>query len=127
MEKPNNIVRVSTSVNSQFFKYWLMFLSPLNKLTNKEIEVLALFLKYRYNLSKSIKNNEELLDENVMSEAIRKKIREECNMALPYFQVLLGNLRKKKVIVNNRINPKYIPNIKEENGYFQLLLLFDLG
>ena len=28
-------------------------------------------------------------------------------------------------IVNNKINPRFIPNIKEEDGNFKLLLLFD--
>jgi len=38
----------------------------------------------------------------------------------------MGKLRKSKVIVDNKLNPKFIPNIDQETGYFQLLLLFDL-
>ena len=33
---------------------------------------------------------------------------------------------KNKVIVDGRIEPKFIPNIEEEEGYFQLTLLFEL-
>ena len=62
----------------------------------------------------------------VMNEDTKKKIREECGISSAHFQVIMGKLRKNKVIVNGRINPKFIPNIGEdENGIFQLLLLFD--
>jgi len=37
----------------------------------------------------------------------------------------MSNLRKDKVIVDNVINPRLLPNIrKDENGMFQLLVLF---
>ena len=39
----------------------------------------------------------------------------------------MSNLRKNKVIENGKINPKFIPNITEENGMFKLMLLFDLS
>jgi len=61
-----------------------------------------------------------------MSDEIKRKVREECNIKLPNFQVIMGKLKKNKVIVNGKINPKFIPNVTEENGYFQLLLLFEL-
>jgi hypothetical protein len=38
----------------------------------------------------------------------------------------MGKLRKNKVIVDGKINPKFIPNIDEETGVFQLLLFFEL-
>ena len=61
-----------------------------------------------------------------MSEDIKKKVREECDITLPHFQVIMSKLRKNRVILDGRINPRFIPNIIEENGSFQLLLLFDL-
>lgn len=37
----------------------------------------------------------------------------------------MSNLRKNKVIIGNNINPRLIPNIrKDDNGCFQLLILF---
>jgi hypothetical protein len=36
----------------------------------------------------------------------------------------MSKLRKSKIIVDNKINPRFIPNVKEENGNFKLLLLF---
>lgn len=124
-ERPNNIIRIPTSLSVNFFKLWLMFLEPFHKLTKREIDVAASFVKQRYELSKVIKDS-EILDRVIMSEDTKKKVREECNITLPHFQVILGKLRKNKVIVDGKINPKFIPNINADNDAFQLLLLFEL-
>jgi hypothetical protein len=39
----------------------------------------------------------------------------------------MGKLRKSNLIIDNKINPRYLPNINEENGSFKLLLLFDIN
>ena len=124
MIKPNAVVRIPTTLDS-FFKQWLIFLKPFHGLTDRQIDIAAVFLKQRYELSKVI-SDEKLLDENVMSESTKKQVREECNITLPHFQVIMGKLRKNKVIVDGKINPRFIPNIDEETGIFQLLLLFEL-
>ena len=89
------------------------------------MDVITSFTKYRYELSKVIKDD-KILDKVVMSEDTRKQVRDDCKLSLPHFQVIMGKLRESKVIVNNKINPRFIPNIKEEDGSFRLLLLFDL-
>jgi hypothetical protein len=38
----------------------------------------------------------------------------------------MGKLRKNKVIVDGKINPKFIPRLEEDGDNFKLLLLFDL-
>jgi hypothetical protein len=123
-KKANNIVRISTSLNTNFFKYWFEFLKPFHNLTEREINVISSFVKNRYELSKVIKDD-DILDKVVMSEDTKRKVREECNITLPHFQVIMSKLRKNKVILDGRINPKFIPNIVEEEDSFQLLLLFD--
>lgn len=125
MKKPNNIVRVPCSLSASFFRHWFKFLEPFHKLTEREIDVITSFVKERYELSKVIKDN-GILDKVTMSEDTKKKVREECNITLPHFQVIMGKLRKNKVIIDGKINPKFIPNINEETGTFQLLLLFEL-
>lgn len=125
MVKANNIIRVPTSLDGNFFKYWFMFLKPFHNLTNKEIDVISLFMRERYKLSKVIKDS-DILDKVTMGEDTKRKIREECGISLPHFQVIMGKLRKNKVIIDGKINPRFIPNINEENGAFQLLLLFEL-
>lgn len=125
MKKPNNIIRIPCSLDKSFFKYWFIFLRPFHKLTDREIDVIASFVKQRYELSKVIKDN-DILDRVTMSEDTKKKVREECDITFPHFQVIMGKLRKNKVIVDGKINPRFIPNINEETGAFQLLLLFEL-
>lgn len=125
IKKANNIIRIPTSINGKFFRYWFMFLEPFHNLTEREIDIIASFVKQRYLLSKVIKDT-EILDRVTMSEDTKKKVREECNISLPHFQVIMGKLRKNKVIIDGKINPRFIPNIDEDTGAFQLLLLFEL-
>lgn len=124
IKKSNNIVRIPTSLD-KFFKYWFLFLRPFHNLTDREIDVASSLIKYRYELSKVIKDD-VILDRVTMGEDTKRKIREECNITLPHFQVIMGKLRKNNVIVDNRINPRFIPNVTEDAGTFQLLLLFDI-
>ena len=125
MKKVNNVVRIPTSLKGKFFRYWMEFLEPFHKLTDREIDIITAFLKHRYELSKVIKDD-EILDKVTMSEDTKRQIREECNITLPHFQVIMGKLRKNKVIIDGKINPRFIPNITEEEGNFQLMLLFEL-
>lgn len=123
--KADNVIRIPTSLNGRLFRYWFEFLYPFHKLTDREIDVITSFVKHRYELSKVIKDD-NILDRVTMSEDTKRKVREECNITLPHFQVIMSKLRKSKVIIDGRINPRFIPNINEENGSFKLLLLFEL-
>ena len=115
LPKPNNIVTISTSPGIEFFKWWCVFLRP---------DVIASFLKQRWELSKSI-SDPTILDSMVMSEATKAKVIEECQMTQQHFYVVMSNLRKNNIIVNNILNPRLVPNIrKDDNGCFQLLILF---
>lgn len=125
MKKANNVIRIPTSLDGKFFRYWFMFLQPFHKLTERETDVITAFVKHRYELSKVIKD-EDILDRVTMSEDTKKKVREECDITLPHFQVIMGKLRKNGVIIDGKINPRFIPNISEESGHFQLMLLFEL-
>lgn len=122
--KPNNIVTVPTSLGLEFFKWWCVFLRPFINLTNREIDVIASFLKQRWELSKNI-SDPVILDTMLMSETTKNKVLAECNITQQHFYVVMSNLRKNNVIVNNTINPRLVPNIrKDDNGCFQLLILF---
>jgi hypothetical protein len=122
--KVNNIVRIPTSLSGKFFRYWLEFLTPFHHLTNKEMDVMTCFLKHRQVLKEKI-SDPEILDKVLMGEDTKRMIREECNMKVSNFQVVLGKLRRRKVIIGNSINPKFIPNVTADAEGFQLLLLFE--
>ena len=121
---PHGVISIPASLDKDFFRYWFEFLRPFHNLTNREMDVITAFTKCRFELSKVIKDD-KILDKVVMSEDTRKQVREDCQISLQHFQVIMGKLRESKVIVNNKINPRFIPNIKEEDGNFKLLLLFD--
>lgn len=123
--KPNSSLRIPTSLKGKFFRYWFEFLKPFHNLTDREIDVISSLVKQRYELSKVI-SDQEILDRETMSEVTKRKVREECNISLAHFQVIMGKLRKSKVIENGKINPKFIPNIVEGDNNFTLLLLFEL-
>lgn len=124
MHKPNNIVVVPVEGDISFFKRWCIFLRPFVNLTNREIDVIAEFLKQRWELSKAI-SDPAILDTMVMSDDTKRKVMDACNITQQHFYVVMSNLRKNKVIVGNIINPRLIPNIRQDdNGCFQLLILF---
>lgn len=125
MGKIDNVVIIPTSLENNFFRYWLEFLKPIHKLTNKEIAVGSSFLKYRYEFSKVI-TDLPLLEKITLNEDTKRKVREDCGISQAYFQFIMTKLKKVKFIEDNKINPKYIPRIKEESGSFQLLLSFKL-
>lgn len=124
--KMNNVIRIPTSISTSFFRFWFEFLRPFHNLTDREMQIASSLLKRRYELSKVIQD-EVILDKVVMSEDTKKVVREECNISLPHFQVIMGKLRKNKVILDGRINPRFIPNLTEEQGSFRLLLNFELS
>lgn len=124
--KVNNVIVLSKKpLGDDFFKCWLILLRPLHKLTDREIDVTASFIKQRYYLSKSIKDI-NILEEVLMSEETKRKVREECCITSAHFQVIMGKLRKNNVIVNNRINQKLIPNLTEDTENLQLLVSFPI-
>lgn len=125
LHKPNNIVTVPVENDtSSFFKWWCVFLRPFINLTNREIDVIAEFLKQRWELSKVI-SDPAVLDSMVMNDVTKQKVIDACNITQQHFYVVMSNLRKNNVIKGNIINPRLIPNIRQDdNGTFQLLILF---
>ena len=73
MNRPDNVIRIPTSLKDNFFRYWFEFLQPLHKLTNREIDIISALAKERYELSKVIKDN-DILDKVTMSDDIKKKV-----------------------------------------------------
>lgn len=121
----DNAIRIPTSLDESFFKYWLKFLTPFHHLTPRAMDVAAAFLKHRYDLSKVILDA-NILESTVMGEDVKKKIMEELGITPAHFLVIMGKLKKSKFIQDNKINPRYIPRVTEENanGSFNLVLLF---
>lgn len=122
----NNIITVKSDKSIRFFRLWLEFLSPLHDLSAKEKDLAAIFLKYRFELSKSISDN-KLLNQVSVNEDTKRAIRDESGVKVSFFKVLQSHLKKKGFLTENGINPTYIPNISKEDKDFKLLFYFDLN
>lgn len=125
MNRPNNVVKVPATIGIDLFKKWFVFLKPFHGLTDREIDIVACFIKERYELSKAV-TDEALLDKIVMNDDTKRKIREECNVSLPHFQVIMSKLKKNKVVIDNRLNPHFIPNFKPGDTTFSVLFYYDI-
>jgi len=129
MENVTNVIRFSPtpqlkmSPEGDFFKLWVEFLKPVHKLTEKEMEVLALYLKYRYKLTKKI-NDPEIVEERLMSIETRKIIREQCGIKNRHLNVILSKFRKNGVIVNNRFYQRLIPSMNKDGAGLMVLFSF---
>jgi hypothetical protein len=124
LPRPNNMFTIPFGSEKEFFKWWCTFLKPFVKLTAREIDVMSSFLKMRYDLSKKI-SDPAILDSHLMNDDTKKMVMEECHITLKHFYVIMNSLRKKKIIVNNVIEPLLVPNTKNmERGIFPLLILF---
>lgn len=119
--KPNNAFTVPVANTLDFFKWWCVFLRPFIPLTERETDVVASLLRQRWELSKIIKDP-SILDTMTMSGNTLDKVVEECKITKQHFYVVMSSLKKKGVI-NGHINPRLIPNLKEE-GVFKLTILF---
>lgn len=126
LQKPNNIVPLCTGLGIEFFKWWCTMLKPFIPLANRDVDVLVAFLYKRYRLSRGI-SDIRLLDVILMSNEVKREIREECGMSSVQFYGTLSRLKKARILVDNKINPRLIPNLRnDKDKYFQLLILFDL-
>lgn len=119
MESITNLIQIKSnpklkmSPDGDFFRYWVEFLRPLHELTKREMDVLAEFLKARYNLSKEIINGDRL-DRVLMSEETKREIRKTCGISTKHFQVIMTKFRKNGVIKDGRICLNLIPTITDE-------------
>lgn len=121
--KPTNILKIKSSDYDELFLNWFLILKPLHNLSNKECILASKLYKYRDEL-KGVILDKEILDTTILSDTYRKKIIEEMEITMIHLQVLLTSLRKKNVIIDNRLNPKFIPHIKDSE--LSLLIRFEI-
>lgn len=125
--KSSKIIRVPTTLDSALFKYWFQFLQPFHHLTDREMQVAGEYVWMRYKIlhTEQVNGDVEKADAAMQKEEIRAMIRKAADVTPAHYQVILGKLRKAKVLDGNSLNPKFMPNIVEDEGIFKLLLVFD--
>lgn len=120
----------------EFYKNWIDILTPIHKLTTKNKQILLAFLMLRYELSQSI-NNEVLLDEILMNEDSKAKIKERCGLQGNYLQVAIYTLAQQNVLIKTlsedtrkkykyRINPRILPDMQYTDAGVILQFNFEL-
>jgi len=94
---------------AQSFKAYLQILNPVLKLKDKEIEVLSSFLSIWY-----INRDKENLDKLLFSTPVRKMIRRSIKMSEASFNNHITMLRKKKMIIDKKLNSNILNGIKDQ-------------
>jgi hypothetical protein len=130
MNGVTNLIEIGTnsklkmSPDGDFFRTWVDFLKPVHKLTDGEMNVLAEYLKYRYELSKSI-TDPEIVDNILMSGDTRKVIRTRCGIKTKHLNVIINKFRKNGVLLKNgKIYPKLIPSHSKEGAGLMIYFNF---
>lgn len=92
--------------NQNRFKYYLSFLNPILKLTDREIDVLASLMSLYY----TNKDKGDLLDNLLFATYTRKMISKYLNMTIFQYNNIIFSLRKKGIIKDNKIIPSLLMN-----------------
>lgn len=127
--KPSCLIKVPSSVDDgTFFHWWIRFLTPFHALTDREMDVAAALFHRRFELSKTVADP-VLLDKLVLNADSRSVIEKRLNLKHGYMNTILTRLRRSGVVLEDRLNPKFIPDIKpDESGKaFSVLLFFDFS
>lgn len=128
MERVNNVrviksnSKLKMSPDGDFFRCWVAFMEPFHKLTEREQDVLALFLKKRYELSKVV-TDADTLDSILMAKPTRVQIMQECGISYRNLLVVLSKFRKRGVLKDNRIFNSLIPSVGKDG--VGLMIYFD--
>lgn len=126
MAKNTAVVRIPTSVDGDFFRYYLELLAPIHKLTPRETDVFAAFLKERYRLSKIIPDD-SIVSQLMMSTDTIRILQEKCEMSSSHFNVIFCKLRKLGFIKDGHVDSKYMPDIDKDTDKFNLIFYFDFN
>lgn len=118
----DNLNKASFTIpREELFAQWLILTKPMHQLSKVNIKVLTEILKARERLSTKIIDN-ELLDKVLFSTESRQEIMALLdNMEAERFNNILSDLRRNKVIIDNKLNPIFIPNIKPNAKAYRLL------
>lgn len=70
--------------------------------------------------------NDKILWKEVFSYESKLEIAEELGVSSQSIENMLSQLRKKGVIVNNRLTPAFIPNMQHDLKNFELVINFKI-
>ena len=124
----SNVKQALIKTNIQnFFKHWLTLTKPLHKLKPQEMNAIASLLYYYFEFKKEIQND-DLAWKLTFDYDTKHKIYAELNVIEGSFNNTLYALRKKKIIIDNKINKSFIPilDLTTSNTY-SLIFKFEIN
>lgn len=124
--RPDGLFKIDADSILDFYKRYYIFLRPIVNLTDREIDVVASFMKQRWQLSRETPGlDPSRLDILMMSDEIKNEVIKESHLSKQHFYVVMSTLKKKGIVKNDIIEPKIIPNVSIDNkGVFKLMLVF---
>ena len=119
--RPNNVIYLKCSEDS-FYRTWIEFLTPFHKLTSRERDVAARILSQYFRLKENVPDPEVLRDV-LWSRKSRRDMMESLKMSQAHFQMVLAKLKSAEFLIDNDINPRYIPHKTGEPRFMMQLIL----
>ena len=121
-----NVKSLNVNVHLKtMFRLWLEITTTFHKLTKQQINVLSLLLYYHHELHKEITNN-KILWKMVFDYEVKEDIKKELDLADAGFQNVLTRLRKKGIIIDNKIVSTYIPKLEKNSKHFKVVFNFNI-
>ena len=113
----------------KFFRLWLEVLKPQHQLTDRETDLLAAFVAKRHELQRT-NLSQDMIDAILMSSQSKKEIRKSVKISTAYFQRIMAKFRKRDILIpdsnikGGKINPRYIPVLKDDDKNIGILFMF---
>lgn len=126
-----NIIKVIPVPSAEdFFSKWLEVIKPIHHLTDREMNLLAEFLRRRHMIETSIPESEkDKIDNYLMHPDVKREIRETCNLSAAYYQKIMTTYKERGIIIDDpdirggKINPRYIPVLKADDKLVGVLFI----
>ncbi len=125
MSVVKKVITIPSNLKKVFEEY-LYLTKPLHGLRPLEIKLIAMFLYYNVQEMDNFKREEDRWAK-LFSYEVKLQIRDELKLKDHTLQNLLSSLRKKGVIVDNKITPYYVPKVEASTTNFKLIYNFDIS
>lgn len=122
----NTNIAVKDISADNIFKWWLELTKPFHKLSKPHTTVIEALLHEHYYLRHNIKD-QSLVNDVLFSTSSRKRIMDRTGMSVGVLNNNLTQLRNNKCIIDNKINPKLIPNIDVNATDFRIIFQFKIN
>ena len=109
--------------NSEFIRAFLEITKPYHKLSAREMDVAAVFIRRRYTIAAETSNADHI-DKILFNKDTKKSVAAEAGITMDHFKTVLYKMRKHNVIQGNIINPTYLPNWQQGKP-FRYMFIFN--